>query len=238
MKNLGIGARLAILLAIMVTLVVGVMTMGLRGMSAMHDNLATVYADRAVPLGQLSEILDSIQRLRARLITALAANDAAERDRNLTQMYEFERTVDKVWAEYMATYLTPEEAELAKAFAESRVAYKERYERIATQLRAGDAEGGRAEIAKDGGRSFEGVTRNLKALIDLQVRVAKEEFEKSEDTFASTSRISVGAAIIGTLLALGVAVTIARSITVPVARMVRIMERLAEDDVDVEVFGT
>jgi methyl-accepting chemotaxis protein len=238
MNNLGIGARLAVLLAVLLTLVVGVTAMGMRGMSAMHDNLATVYADRAVPLGQLAEVQDSLQRLRARLVSALAAKDAAERDAHLAQVGDYDRAIEKTWAEYVATYLTPEEAQLAKTFAEDRAAYRQRVDRVVALLRAGDADGARDMVAQDGGRAFDALTRNLKNLIDLQVRVAKEEFDKSEDTFATVSRLAIGASVAGGLLALALAVFIARSITVPVGRMVGIMERLAADDLSAEVFGT
>jgi methyl-accepting chemotaxis protein len=237
MSKLGIGAKLAILMVIMLALVAAIAVMGRNGMASMHGSQTTVYADRVVPLGQLSEILDGIQRMRARLISAMAAAEPGERDRQLVQMAEYDRAIGRVWSEYMATYLTPEEAQLAKVFDESYRAYQGRRDRVAGMLAAGNAEGARAEVAADGGHTFEGVTRNLKALIDLQVRVAREEFEKSETAFTEMSRWSLLILVLGSVLALVGAAAIVRSITEPLSRMVALMERLAADDLEVQVFG-
>ncbi|MBC7952834.1 MAG: MCP four helix bundle domain-containing protein [Rhodospirillaceae bacterium] len=237
MRNMGIGARLSVLLAIMLILVVVVTGLGVRGMSAIHGHLQTVYADRAVPLGQLSAMLDDLQRMRNRLISAMGAADDGERAKHLADLPGFDRHLDEVWAEYMATYLTPEEADLAKTYAEQANKYRSLRDRVTQPLSQGDVAAAKVVLDADGGRTFETLTRNLKALIDLQVRVAKEEFDASEETFASVMRIIIVVAVLGMMAALAIAFAIGRSITVPVRRMVGIMDRLARGDLDAEVFG-
>ena len=59
MKNLTVRARILILVAIMSISLLATGIIGLTGMGASNDGLATVYNDRVVPLKQLKTIADA-----------------------------------------------------------------------------------------------------------------------------------------------------------------------------------
>ena len=94
--------------------------LGLWGLESGKASLQTVYDDRMVPVVQLAEIDRRMHQNRLALVMAKA-------DPSKEQVAEAQRSVEaniaeigKIWDAYMATYLTPEEKEIARKFAETR----------------------------------------------------------------------------------------------------------------------
>ena len=75
-------------------------------------------------------------------------------------------------------------------------------------------------------------------LVDVQLKVAKEEYDKSERAYKQSIIISVAAIVFGVLFAAFSGFLIVRSITTPLASGVRIANRLAQGDLAVEVIVT
>ncbi len=119
-------ARLGSLVALQSVFVI---VMGLVGLMAAYDSnkrLTTIYEDRAVPLAQLFEINDRMKEASIMLYRAAvdgrAGKEVAEVESRIRKNSE---AINKVWADYMATYLTPEEKVAADAFTEKRNTYRE-----------------------------------------------------------------------------------------------------------------
>ena len=119
-------ARLTTLAA---TLGLFMLTIGLAGILATRDSntrMKSIYEDRAVPLAQLFEINDRMKD------NTIAQYDAAANGRAGKPVGDIAgtvagniETISKVWTEYMATYLTPEEKGVADSFAPKRKHYVE-----------------------------------------------------------------------------------------------------------------
>lgn len=92
MNNLKISTRLLVLLAVLSVLLVGVGGVGLFGILRSNASLQSVYEDRAVPMGQLSEIDYYLQRNRLLVQLTLMPPSAetvklntAELEKNIAQ---------------------------------------------------------------------------------------------------------------------------------------------------------
>src|SRR6185369_4280456 len=83
------------------------------------------------------------------------------------------------------------------------------------------------------------VSGKFSDLVDVQLKVAKQEYDNSSRMYHQSKAISIAAIILGVLLSSGLGLMIVRSITTPLAAGVVVANRLAQGDltVEVEVFG-
>ena len=120
MNQFKISARLAFLIGVLACLLVLVGSIGLYGMAKNNEALDTVYKDRAVPLAQLGEIQYLMVRNRLLVANALVVQTPEAAAQNAQEIEGNIDKITKLWEAYMATYLTPEEAQIAKKFAHAR----------------------------------------------------------------------------------------------------------------------
>jgi methyl-accepting chemotaxis protein len=237
LENLRIRARLLILLGVMVILIAVVLGMGLRGMAASNAGLKTVYEDRTMPLVQINAVQHNLGLIQSRALRLTYDGDNAAVKPAISEIDDWNQDVDQHWRAYKVTYLTPEEQQIA-AEIESRLAV---YRGILTKeiglLTSGNPQAARKIASEERSPEFRRLTEALEHDAALQERVAKEEYQAAVDNFDATVRINVAAVVIGLGVALVLSVLIVRSITAPIARMIEVMNRLAESDVSVEVPG-
>ena len=118
-----ITGRLVLGFAIMAMIVLGVGSVTLYGMNDSNQALNSLYADRLVPARQLAGIIDlmhtnvGLLRDAADDLQAGTPDNARARTRAIVANKE---RISALWAEYMATYLTPEERLLANDYAAKR----------------------------------------------------------------------------------------------------------------------
>lgn len=224
-----IGTRLGILLAFSGVLLVSMGIIGIRGVQATAEGLATVYNDRVVPIDQLKHISDtyavvipeSVAKLRARVITWGDARRSIE---------EGVKVSDEKWDAYLATYLTEEEKRLV---AETKAAKKiadAMVDQLRPILQAENVE----QLAQFADRSlYPGVdplVDRVVDLIDLQLDVAKSEYQQAQVRNESTRTTALTAIGVGLLAMLVFGVFIIRGITLPIQEAVRLSQSVAEGD--------
>jgi len=229
MKALKVGYRLSMLVAMFVILLIVIGGLGLRSASKTLAGLETVYEDRTVPLVQITRVkrlLDSnfSESLRAfqhdpRQELAKLHDHAV--DEHLKRIESNLKTVDETWKAYLATQMTPEEQQLADAF----TARYQEYTKPLTlptmdALRQGNYSLEVVSTFLKGNRKMGGeVDKLADALIDLQTRVAKEEFDRDVAQYESARNLSVVTMILGVLLGVGFSWWLIRSVTRPLAEI-------------------
>lgn len=163
-----------------------------------NSRLATVYADRVV-------VLHDLQRIGLLLNVELPER-LARREPLAPQWIELDRT----WAKYLATYLTPEEERLAAD--------------TGAQLRAlrGAAQSPAAYRA-----ALVPLNRQMAALSELQVRVAEEELLKARGAGRASWAWGLLLALLGGALVLLAIRLLAERIVRPVRATARSIEALA-----------
>lgn len=212
MNRLKISTRLAILIGILSLVMAAIAGLGLYGISKSDDALGAVYRDRAVPLGQLA----AINRLNLRNRLAIAGGllypeeivqNTADVERNLAEAI-------KIWADYVADGLTPNEAKLAKQLADDRKRFEEEGIRpAAAALLAHDTEAAKTLIQDKIRPLYVPVGAGLDALIQLQLDVAESEYKAAVVRYNTIRIVVLGAILVGLAFSVLFGVMVVRGIT-------------------------
>ena len=203
MNDLKVSTRLMMLIGVLSALLVGIGGLGLFGIGQSNDELKAVFEDRTIPAAQLGRINALVLRNRMALSIALATPTPEVIEERSAQIAGNTLAIDKEWAAYVATYLTPEEGKVANAFATDR----QRFTRDAllpavAALRANDI--------KEAARLAAGPVRSLSAplekgiaeLVKIQIDEAQNLYNLASTRYATIRAISI-AAIAGGLLFAG-----------------------------------
>jgi methyl-accepting chemotaxis protein len=214
MNNLKISTRLLVLIGLLSVLMLIIGLLGLSGMNSANDGLRTVYEDRVLPLQQLSEISYLSQRNRVLAMDILLHSEPANVQ---TRNKEFRGNLEKIskqWDAYMATTLTSEEAKLAEAFAQARKVYlQEGVLPTFDAMLAGKIDVAFALYKDKVSPLAPAVEAGIQKLSDLQIRVAKEEYEAALARFNRTQLLSWTSIVGGMLFAVFFGLALIRGIT-------------------------
>ncbi|MCL5060396.1 MAG: MCP four helix bundle domain-containing protein, partial [Candidatus Thermoplasmatota archaeon] len=171
-------------------LLIGIGVMGLASLSATNASLKTVYEDRVVALGQLeriSALMNHSQIIVGESVSGqLSAfpEDTAVVDKRVSEIRNGITEIDAFWKAYMATYLTPEEKNLAKEFDVNRRKYgREGLLPALAALAAHDFQQAGEILQGPMRETYPPVRASAEALIALQLDVAKGEFEAAQTRF-------------------------------------------------------
>lgn len=187
MRSFKLVVRIAFNMVVVILALCVVGYMGLSGMSSANEGLKTVYENNTVALAHLEEVDRLMTRNRV-LVMDMILNATPENIQKRSQEYlDNTRVIDSRWNQYMATKLQDDEERVAKEFAELRAQYrKDGLDPSKAAITAGNREEAfkiyEEKISPIGGNS----QKALKQLIDIQVRVAKAEYEASTTRYNST----------------------------------------------------
>ena len=241
MNNLRISTRLTLLIGVLSALLVTIGGLGLFGIGKSNEALKTVYEDRIIPTGQLSEIKALLLGNRLALATSLVTPAPEYVAGRIAQIEKNVATIDKQWAAYAASYLTPEEKNLTKAFLESRKPFEEDGMKPAiAALRANEPKTAEQVVTTKVRPLWTAVERDLDALVKLQLDEAAKSYADATARYATIRWVTI-ASIGGGLLCAGLfGWLITRSVTVPMNRARDAAARVAEGDltVDLRAHGT
>ncbi len=251
MKGLTIKLRLVLTLAFMAVLLLAIGVVGLTGMRHAVDSLKTVYEDRMVPTEQLSAVNDLMRTnlqqvlLASQHDPALAVSRVHEEthgvDSHTRAVAENIERITAIWKAYMATYLTPEEEQLANEYASKRAFFvNEGLRKAVTLLEAGDYQGASLQVIRVGLPAFDTAKEVAEKLMALQLRIAKEEYDAALAEYETIRAVAIASIAIGLLLSSIVAYLLILAISRPLGVAVDMAGRIAAGDLtgDVEVKRT
>ena len=202
MNNLKISTRLLILIGSLSLLLITIGAIGLYGINSANNALKTVYEDRTVPMAQIAEI--NQLNLRNRLFIAGAMLDPTPEEiaADITGVETNIAAIDKIWASYLATTLTPEEARLAKKFAEDRAQFVQQGLRASlAAMRANDMVELKRVVFEKNRPLYVPVGAGIAALMQLQIDVAKENYEEAMVRYATIRSLAIAAILCGIVFA-------------------------------------
>ena len=249
-KTKHVATRLYFLVGLMSAMMVLMGVAGLSTMSSTVASLQSVYQDRTVPLIDLGKIqrllglsysdaLRALQHDPGHKLVSLHDHPVSEHtkriDDNLAEM-------DRLWTKYLATYLTPEEKELAADYEKKYKLYVD--EVLKPLLEALKSENYEVQVVdrflKGNRKQGKGTEEAMDKLMALQGRVAGEEYEKGMAGYGSARNMAIGSIVGGLILGLLLAYWIIRSITRPldnVRQTIGIVERDSDFTRRVDVDG-
>jgi methyl-accepting chemotaxis protein len=180
--NLTVKARLSCLIALMIFFMMTLTGWNLYALNQTNQGLKTVYLDRTIPVSVLSAIKAKQIDIRLKIANAIIA--PTEATRSLDKIAVARSEIDKLWREYAATQMTPEEKALAEKFIEARKKYvHEAVNPTLEQIKNQAPEQAQQLILEKVRPLFVPVSEGIDALVQLQQDIAKQEYEAAQSRY-------------------------------------------------------
>ena len=236
--NMTIKTRLMLVIGMLSFLLMGIGGLGLYGISQSNDGLKTVYEDRTVPAIDLGLVLDRMQRIRLNAVVAanLRSDTVARERAGLTAQRDAE--ISDTWQKYIVTTLTPEEERLANTWQQQWQVYKESRDRTMSLALAGDFDGAIANATNDAAPKFDAVHETIFSLLELQGRVAAQEYADAQSNFSAIFMTTSVAVVVGVILAVVIGVMLIRAIVGPINDAVDVANAVASGDLTSRIDAT
>jgi methyl-accepting chemotaxis protein len=242
-SNMTIKTKLILVVGFLSVLLIIIGFLGLHGMNSSNEKLRSIYEDRMVASGQLAEI-NQLQAENQRQLHLMLMHDPRLPESRLhdhplsfhtDKMAENTKRNNKVWEDYVATYLTPEEKILADDFLAKRKVYQAARNKALDEIQSGDFMDANSVVVKETGPSYAANIKAIQRLIQLQIDVAKDEYGKAVQEYTMTRAVSIASIVLGITLAGLMGALVIRSITKPLFEAVEVANRLAGGDLNVKI---
>ncbi|MBS4099085.1 MAG: methyl-accepting chemotaxis protein [Sulfuricella sp.] len=229
LNNIHVGPRLFILVALMAAFMVVIGIVGLSSMSKTVNSLNSVYEQRTVPLASLARVDRQLSANNNEVLRAFQHNPAFDiaklHDHPTTDHNKrIEKNLPEIaatWEKYKSTNLSPEEKRLADEFEKLSNEWRDKILLpTLAALSKGDFSNDVVSHYLVGSRTIaKPMNEAMTVLIQLQIRIAKEEYTQAEANYAKVRMISIASIIGGLAIGLLVAWSIIRSIATPLNQM-------------------
>ena len=242
MNRLSVGQRLAALVGVPLIVIIILVISSLSSFSTINNAIGRIYDDRVVPLTQLKSVNDGYTII----INAInkADNGLKNPDEALTELRDGQAMIKDNWNSYTRSKLNNEERKLVEAtnafFGDADTIIEEAAEILASMgsTLAFD-EYGDTLITDYNGDLFEytdPIAEKIAALMELQLRIAKQERENAQSIYDSSLglllTLGVGALIIMTASG----IFVGRSISKPLDELRSLIQRVdANQDLTVKI---
>ena len=234
-SRLSTAAQLGLGFAVVVSFLIALGAASAWGLARMSALSKTVYDDRVVPLGQLSEVTRVMLRNRVLLLDMFekpSADNVAKRSAEVDKNFVLGA---QQWRAYLATSMTAEETALAGKFDKGFDAYNgQGLAPAVAAMRAGRIDEARSIYRDKVSPLAPAATEALEQLVELQVRVAAEANAQGEALSHRLNLVIVGLAIAAALIATAIAVLLTRGLVHKLgaepADLAAVAERIAQGD--------
>ena len=211
LNKVNASVKLYMLILITAASLIGMGLYGVNDLKQMDDNTHSLYADRVLPIQQLStlrfeyaaEVVPMAQRVKNR---ELSFNQAKER------IEKAQAIINTNWNNYKLTYLTPEEASLVKETDEIKKQADETYKSLQTIFDRKDLTALNAFIQKEHPVSQDLFFVKLTGLMTLQVRVGKQLLASNNEIYHTTAKRFFLIILISLAIALSLSFYLTKSI--------------------------
>ncbi len=234
LNTIRVGMRLYILVGFMSALLLVIGYLGLNSAQQSNQALDAVYRDRVIPLKDLKmiadmyavNIVDTSHKVRSGALTWEAGQQNVEAALGV---------INQKWNAYLATTLVAEEQQVIDKIRPLMVTASASVERLSAILRAKEGEALSKFVSSELYPAIDPVSSEFSELVDIQLKVAKQQYHASDLKYEQAKLISIVAIVLGVMLAAIIGLIIARSITLPLAVGVAAVNRLAQGDLTVEI---
>lgn len=227
-KNITIKTRIVIFILLLSVVILGIGGLGLRGIIQNNDSLKSVYADRIIPMEQISTIQKNILNSRILIIGMLFNNQPIKS--HSRKVEENLNEISEQWESYTKTFLTEDEKILAHNFEASHKALIEQGIRPAL---AALAENNKEEAAKIFSSKttpyYEPVNDYVRKLLQLQMKVSKSIYENSQSDFEQTLKIMLAVVATSLMGAIIMGIALYRAIIRPLNVTADLIMRVGND---------
>jgi methyl-accepting chemotaxis protein len=234
------GTVRARLITLIATLLMAMLVIGGAGMMATRDSNAmmrSMYEDRTVALGQLFQINDRMQDNVNALLEAGHLGRSGKPTTDIRDRIQSNvAVVNKTWAAYIATYLTPEEKIAADKFERLRTSLVEKVIRPSLSALADGKHETATDLVLNSGRPIlteaKGYTDKL---TEIQVVEANKLYEAGQQRYTLVLVVACALLAGGILAGALMGLSAIRAITRPLDRLNSLMEKIGRGIFDTPI---
>ncbi|CAN5240320.1 methyl-accepting chemotaxis protein [soil metagenome] len=228
--NLTIRSRLIFVIGFLSVLSIVIGGIGLFSLSSANGSLKSIYETRLVPMGQLDHIVRAIDRNRLAVAESMNGDPTVVKnamDGVELRIEEVGRTLDA----YSASNLSPAERALLTKFSDARKLFlSEGLKPAVAATRSMNTQQALEFLQGPMAQQYVPMQSALDALIKMQLDVAKQEFETSQNRYNTIRMLSILAIFGGVLLAAFIGYILVHAISEPLEESVRIARCVAAGD--------
>lgn len=196
-----IGSKVTYVSAALCVMLMVIGGSGLFLSSQITESLRSVYEDRTIPAGQLSDI-NRMMYNNVLNLSIVASGKAENRSELLDKIEKNIAEISDIWKAYMATYLTPEEKTLADRYVEERKKFVGEGLKPALELAKAGKDAELQALVPKADSLFQKAVGTNKELLQLQLRVAEEEYKNSHNHYQVGLVVNVGIILFGLVFAI------------------------------------
>ena len=233
--NLKVGVKLIIGFIIVAIIAGTIGIVGAVNIKAIDDADTRLYETMTEPLGELTFMVDSYQRMRGNVKDLLLAKTPEE-------IIEAEEKI-ALRNEEFTTYITSFEktlfSEEGKALVEDIISNKKLYDQLVLEviddLKAGDKAAAEAIVDGDGNELRTQIEEDYRTLIELKVKAAEETADENTEIANTAMTAMIVLIAVGILVSILLGILISRLIKKPLNKMVAVANEIANGNLDVEL---
>ena len=229
LKDISLKARLLMVIAIMSILLLVIAGMGLLGMSKNSEDLRSVHNNRLLPSNQIFQVQKLLLTNRLRIASSLFNSDPELIRKNLAEVEQNNIVIGKTWDAYIGNSFSPDEKKLADKITDDKKRFvTEGLKPAISALRNNDSALAGKIIEDKVNPLYEPVSEAIQQLLQLQVSIARQEFETGLSRYYHTREIAGILISSGILLALWLSFSLLRSIVRPLNATIRHFGQIAQ----------
>jgi aerotaxis receptor len=230
-------ARLITMIAVLAAFMMVIGSAGMLATNSSNKRMKSVYEDRTVPLGQLSEISDRMNKNTITLYDAAVGGREGRVVGDISgKISGNSEAINKLWADYTATHLTPEEKIAADAFIAKRKDYLEQCVKPAVALLTDRKYDQAIALLGKASETLDIAMADMRKLVAIQVLEAKVEFEATQSQYFIALGLVVGLLALGLLLGGLLGMQTIRAIVRPLGRLNEAMLNITQAKLDTRIF--
>ena len=235
LNNLKIGVRLIAGFVIVLILLVFASVVSISRLSGLNAEIHDVINDKypkAIDAIDVVRAMNQVAQLNRNL---LLITDATEVQSQLTRMTAQRKTITENIKKLEETITSDKGKALLKDMSDDRAVFVAHLDKFLGMVQAKDREGAMKLLYGEMRPSTAAYLDAIRKLINFQDELLDKAGKDAQDEYESARTILIGLAIVATLLGLGIALIISRSITRPVNEALDVTQRLAAGDLTVTV---
>ena len=205
LNTLTVRTRLFLLIGLMSVVAISLSLLGLYGMKKANDGLQTVYSDRVVPLKDLKVIAD-MYAVNIVDTTHKVRNGNITWEEAIKNVEDAERIIHEKWSGYLSTILVEEEEKLILQIKPLFNTTQQTLNKLQEILKDHNQEAITNFTVNELYPVIDPISGKIAELIDVQIFVAKREYDLAQDRFQVILIGSIVALVFGVILSVSVGV--------------------------------
>ncbi len=230
-RNMRVSIKLVLGFLCMAALIIIIGFFGLHSLGKMNNSLSNMYDNNLVPVRDLSHASISYQRIRVSIWEVLLIEQSTEqREKKMQEIAEYSAEVDRDIKQYQATSLNLPEQQGVDELISAWESYKETMKRATTPSTSAEAKEATLKAQMDLAAVSEKVRGALDSLIEMKVNLATEGMQEGDQLFENSRNTTFIAMVIAVLLSFIFGLLFSRSISNPLQRVVRLVDKVSKGD--------